>query len=67
MHNPLPVVVSVSVTDPAVVSAFEGWYTPPKLVFPGVNVPVPDVVHIPPVAIVIAPVKGTFPISAQID
>ena len=40
-------------------------YAPPRLVFPGVKVPVPEVAQVPPVAIVIAPPNGTFAVSAQ--
>ena len=42
-------------------------YEAPILVLFGVNVPVPDVVQVPPVAIVTAPPSGTFAMSAQID
>lgn len=45
VHTPLPVVVAVSVTFPAVLSAEVKLYTEFVLVLFGVNVPVPELVQ----------------------
>ncbi len=60
---PLPVVVSVKVTLPALISPAEGVYCVLSTLFPGTKVPVPPV-HNPPVAMVTAPFNvaaGLFP------
>ncbi len=55
---PIPVEVSVSVTDPAVVSARDGIYVAFRVFLFGVKVPVPVDVHLPPDAFKTIPFSG---------
>jgi hypothetical protein len=48
-HCPLPVVLNVNVTVPALISAALGVYVAFNVFAFGEKVPVPDVVHVPPV------------------
>ena len=50
LHNPFPVVVSVSVKIPAAVSAELGVYVAFSVVAVGEKVPVPAVLQVPPEA-----------------
>src|ERR1051326_5236147 len=62
---PLPVELRMSVTVPATVSAALGIYVALSVVLFGTNVPVPVVLHAPPVATVTVPFRFT-PDPAQI-
>src|SRR6266536_3160683 len=59
-HGPLPVVVKLSFTLPAVLSLAPGKYVAFKLVFDGEKLPVPEVLHIAPVALLNCPFKTTL-------
>jgi hypothetical protein len=65
LHNPFPVVVNVSVTDPAEISDGDGEYVAVIAVVFGKKTPFPLVVHIPPVATVVIPFRFTVALFAH--
>jgi len=65
LQPPLPVVVKIKFTVPAAVSAALKVYVAFKVFGSGVNVPLPELIHVPPVEIVTDPFKETLPIFAH--
>jgi hypothetical protein len=66
LQVPFPVLVSVIVTVPAVISAALGAYVTLSVVLLGMNVPDPVLVHIPTLATDITPLIETFGLAEQV-
>lgn len=64
-HKPFPVEVSTKFVPPALISELLGVYVLFKVVVFGENAPLPNVVHMPPVAFVIMPFKAAFALFPQ--